>query len=147
LLCPSQDAVVCDEPDVLELSQQFGDVTLGYFYGIAWAERAVEVLGIALQGEPRALLEDCYTGAWVRDITPNPDTGLPTRTGDRDGDGADDVPVTSSPGDLDEAIRMAILFGDPGANVNSVGSPFEKIEAFRTGVLGGIDACNARFGV
>jgi len=55
--------------------------------------------------------------------------------------------VNLSPGDLDEAIRMAILFGDEGANVNRFGSPFEKIESFRTGVLGGIDACNARFGV
>ena len=25
--------------------------------------------------------------------------------------------------------------------------PFEKIESFRVGVLGGIDGCNARFGV
>ena len=40
---------------------------------------------------------------------------------------------------------MAILFGDPGANVNNVGSPFEKIASFRAGVLGGIDACNAQF--
>ena len=93
------------------------------------------------------MLDDCYTGAWVRDITPDPTSGLPTRTGDRDGDGVDDIPVTSSPGDLDEAIRMAILFGDAGANVNRVGSPFEKIASFRAGVLGGIDACNAKFGI
>ena len=45
---------------------------------------------------------------------PTPTTGNPTRTGDRDGDGVADIPVTSSPGDLDEAIRMAILFGDDG---------------------------------
>jgi hypothetical protein len=146
LLCPSQNAVVYDEPDVKDLYRQFGDFTLGYFYGVAWAERAQELEGSALQGEQRALLDDCYTGAWVRDITPDPNSGLPTRTGDRDGDGVDDIPVTSSPGDLDEAIRMAILFGDAGANINQVGSPFEKIASFRAGVLGGIDACNAQFG-
>ena len=77
LLCPSQNAVVYDEPDVLDLYRKFGDFTLGYFYGIAWAERAQEVNGSALQGEPRALLDDCYTGAWVRDITPDPNTGDP----------------------------------------------------------------------
>jgi len=147
LVCPSQNAVVYDEPEVLDLYNQFGDFTLGYFYGIAWAERVQELEGSALQGEQRALLDDCFTGAWVRDITPDPNTGLPTRTGDRDGDGVDDTPITSSPGDLDEAIRMAILFGDEGANVNRFGSPFEKIESFRVGVLGGIDGCNARFGV
>jgi predicted metalloprotease len=145
LLCPSQNAVVYDEPDVLDLYHTFGDFTLGYFYGIAWAERAQELNGSTLQGEPRALLDDCYTGAWVRDITPD-DTGRTQREGDRDGDGTDDT-VQSSPGDLDEAIRMAILLGDDGANVNEVGSPFEKIKSFRTGVLGGIDACDALFGV
>jgi hypothetical protein len=147
LVCPSQNAVVYDEPEVRDLYVDFGDFTLGYFYGIAWAERAQQLQGSNLQGEQRSLLNDCYTGAWVRDITPDPDTGLPTRTGDRDGDGEDDIPVTSSPGDLDEAIRMAILFGDEGANVNNFGSPFEKIESFRAGVLGGIEGCNARFGV
>lgn len=145
LLCASQNAVVYDEPDVRDLYRQFGDFTLGYFYGIAWAERAQQLRASALQGEPRALLDDCYTGAWVRDITPDPTTRLPTRTGDRDGDGVDDIPVTSSPGDLDEAIRMVILFGDAGASVDRVGSPFEKIAAFRTGVLGGLDACDAEF--
>jgi predicted metalloprotease len=147
LLCPSEGTVVYEEPDVVDLYRNFGDFTLGYFYGIAWAERAQQVEGTTLQGEPRALLNDCYTGAWVGDITPDLETGLPTRTGDRDGDGVEDIPVTSSPGDLDEAIRMAIVFGDEGANVNRFGSPFEKIESFRAGVLGGIDACKARFGV
>src|SRR4029079_11115114 len=71
LLCPSQNAVVYNEPDVLDLYHRFGDFTLGYFYGIAWSERAQEVLDIDIQGEQRALLDDCYTGAWVRDITPD----------------------------------------------------------------------------
>ena len=145
LLCPSQNAVVYDEPGVLDLYRTFGDFTLGYFYGIAWAERVQQLNGTTLHAEPRALLDDCYTGAWVRDITPD-DAGNTSRQGDRDGDGTDDT-VNLSPGDLDEAIRMAILFGDEGANINRFGSPFEKIESFRTGVLGGIDACNARFGV
>ena len=92
-------------------------------------------------GEPRALLNDCFTGAWVRDITPD-SAGHTPRGGDRDGDGIDDA-VQSSPGDLDEAIQMATLVGDAGANVNVIGSPFEKIAAFRTGVLGGLDACTA----
>ena len=54
--------------------------------------------------------------------------------------------MKSSPGDLDEAIRMAILVGDEGANVDRVGSPFEKIDAFRAGVLGGLDACTTLLG-
>ncbi len=54
-----------------------------------------------------------------------------------------DSRVTTSPGDLDEAIRMAILLGDVGVNVDQIGTAFEKIDAFRTGVLGGLGACQA----
>ena len=142
VLCESQNTVIYDEPAVLSLYRDYGDFTLGYFYGIAWGERAQQEIGSPLSGEPRALLNDCFTGAWVRDITPD-QLGNTRRQGDHDGDGTDDT-ISSSPGDLDEAIRMAVLVGDPGANDNIVGSPFEKIESFRVGVLGGLDACNAR---
>ena len=145
LLCPADDTVAYDEPDVLELYREFGDFTLGYFYGIAWSERAQQLEGSALTGEQRALLNDCYTGAWTGDITPDESGNTPRRR-DLDGDGVADLgTITSSPGDLDEAIRMAILVGDSGANADVVGSPFEKIAAFRVGVLGGLDACRARF--
>jgi predicted metalloprotease len=131
VLCPDEATAVYDEPAVLELYREFGDFTLGYFYGIAWAEQAQRVIGTPLAGEQRALLNDCFTGAWVRDITPD-ELGLPTR---------DTTSVTSSPGDLDEAIRMAIIEGDETSTTDVVGSPFEKIESFRAGVLGGLDAC------
>ena len=139
-LCPASRTVAYDEPAVLDL-YDLGDFTLGYLYGIGWGEYVQRQLDSPLVGEPRALLNDCFTGAWVRDITPD-SAGNTPRSGDRDGDGIDDT-VQSSPGDLDEAIQMATLVGDAGANVNVIGSPFEKIAAFRTGVLGGLDACNA----
>lgn len=146
LLCAATDTVAYDEPDVLELYREFGDFTLGYFYGIAWAERAQLVEGSTLTGEQRALLNDCYTGAWTGDITPDTNGATPRRR-DVDGDGVADLgTITSSPGDLDEAIRMAILVGDSGANADIVGSPFEKIAAFRVGVLGGLDACRSQLG-
>jgi predicted metalloprotease len=142
LLCPSTAEVIYDEPAVLELYREFGDFTLGYFYGIAWAEAVQQSIGSQLVGEPRALVNDCFTGAWVRDITPD-EFGRTPRQRDTDGDGVIDTGVQSSPGDLDEAIRMAVLVGDAGADVDSVGSPFEKIDSFRTGVLGGLPACEA----
>lgn len=143
--CSVDRTVLFDEPEVLQLYADFGDFTLGYFYGISWAELVQQQMGSQLVGEPRALVNDCFTGAWVRDITPD-DTGATPRGGvDRDGDGTIDG-ITSSPGDLDEAIQMAILEGDEGANVDRVGSPFEKIASFREGVLGGLDACTAMMG-
>lgn len=143
-VCAAERLVVYDEPDVVALYREFGDFTLGYFYGIAWAELAQQAIGSPLTGEPRALLNDCLTGAWVRDITPDRFGNTPRGGVDRDGDGALDG-AQSSPGDLDEAIQVAILMGDLGADVDVVGTPFEKIGAFRTGVLGGLDACTDLF--
>lgn len=133
LVCENERVVAYQEPDVLELYRQIGDFSLGYLYGVSWAEVAQRTLGTGLSGERRALLNDCFVGAWTRDIT------LGLRYTEREGT------ALISAGDLDEAIQMAILTGDEGANVDVNGSPFEKIESFRVGVLGGYDACTARF--
>lgn len=133
-VCVGSRVVAYDEPAVRQLYDEFGDFTLGYFYGIGWAELVQQHLASPLVGEPRALLNDCFTGAWVRDITPDQfnRTGRTSTT------------VSASPGDLDEAIRIAILVGDSGLNVDELGTPFEKIGSFRTGVLGGLDACQTQ---
>lgn len=133
--CPDTNAVAYDEPAILELYRDYGDFTLGYFFGIAWADVAQIRANSPLAGEARALLNDCLTGAWVLDITPS-DSGAVNRP---------ESGISASPGDLDEAIQMAILVGDVGANVNIVGSPFEKIASFRSGVIGGQDSCDAIF--
>lgn len=145
VVCATERTVVFDEPAVRELYDEFGDFTIGYFYGIAWAELVQRQLGRELTGEARALDRDCLTGAWVRDITPDARGSTP-RQADTDGDGEPDSTVSSSPGDLDEAIRMAILEGDDGFDVDQVGSAFEKIAAFRVGVLGGLAACGTDLG-
>jgi predicted metalloprotease len=143
VVCPAERTIVYDEPEIVELYAEFGDFTLGYVYGIAAAELAQLDLGSELTGEERALLNDCYAGAWVRDITPAGDGTTPRSQRDDDGDGVPDSTVSTSPGDLDEAIRMTILLGDVGVNVNQIGTAFEKIDAFRTGVLGGLSSCRA----
>ncbi len=142
-VCPAERVVVYDEPEVVQLYDEFGDFTLGYVYGIAAAELVQLDLGSDLTGEARALLNDCYTGAWVRDITPDDNGATPRNQRDDDGDGVAESTVATSPGDLDEAIRMTILLGDIGVNVDQIGTAFEKIDAFRTGVLGGLTSCRA----
>jgi hypothetical protein len=82
-----------------------------------------------LTDEPRALLDDCLTGAWLRDdLPPVPE----------------DRTLGLSAGDLDEAVVTAIVRGDPASDTNINGSAFEKIDAFRSGVLGGMQACQER---
>ena len=134
-LCPSSVIVYLNEPVALGLYRQqtFGDFSLGYLIGLAWAEAAQIALDSTRSGEDRQLVNDCLTGAWVQTVIPI-GRQLPQPRDER---------RTSivSPGDLDEAIRTAIIIGDTGADDNVLGSPFEKIEAFSDGVIEGLDAC------
>ena len=77
------------------------------------------------------MLDDCLTGAWAKDIVPP----VPTDRKDQ---------TVLSAGDLDEAIVTAIQHSDPTADTNINGSAFEKVDAFRAGVLGGMQACQDR---
>ena len=136
-LCPSSNVVYLNEPVALDLYRQqstFGDFSIGYLIGTAWAEAAQFSVDSNVGGEDRFLLNDCLTGAWVQTVIPE-DRALPQPR-------AEGRTSVVSPGDLDEAIRTVILIGDLSADDDVVGSPFEKIDAFRTGVLGGIDACD-----
>jgi hypothetical protein len=77
------------------------------------------------------LLDDCLTGAWAKDIVPP----IPDARTDK---------TSLSAGDLDEAIVTAIVRSDATTDTNVNGSAFEKIDAFRAGVLGGMQACQDR---
>ena len=141
VLCPDTATVYLNEPVAFDLYQQastFGDFSIGYLLGTSWAEAVQEARGSELTGEARALRSDCLTGAWVKTVIPvMNDSGvyeLPTPR-------LEDRTAAVSPGDLDEAVRTVILIGDASADDDVIGSPFEKIDAFRGGVLGGLDAC------
>jgi predicted metalloprotease len=135
-LCASTGTVYLNEPAAIELYQQreLGDFSVGYLIGVAWAEGVQQSVGSDAAGEARALLADCLTGAWVRTVIPVRNA-LPTPR-------AEGRTSTVSAGDLDEAVQTVILFGDLDAAADRIGSAFEKIDAFRTGVLGGLDACD-----
>ena len=55
-------------------------------------------------------------------------------------DGREDTLLLSA-GDLDEAVVTAIARSDLATDTNVLGSAFEKIDAFRKGVLGGLNVC------
>jgi predicted metalloprotease len=136
-LCPSTSTVYLNTPVAEGLHNQaetFGDFSIGYLLGVAWAEAAQQALGSTLVGEDRELVNDCLVGAWVQTVIPTSPGVLPLPR-------AEGRTATVSPGDLDEAIRTQIVIGDAGTADDEIGTPFEKIEAFRDGVLGGIEAC------
>ena len=136
-LCASTSEVYFNEPAALELYRLLGDFAVGYVLGTAWSEAVQTALDSDLAGEPRALLNDCLTGGWVKTVTPI-DFVLPQpRLAARDS-------VRISAGDLDEAIQTVLRLGDAGIDDDVIGNAFEKIDAFRTGVIEGTDSCLAQ---
>jgi len=84
---------------------------------------------VDLAGRDRSLQADCMSGAWVRDILERANAGL--------------TDFTLSPGDLDEGVIAFLRYGDsaePGA-AEALGTPFERVDNFRAGLLDGLGAC------
>lgn len=133
--CPEDDVVHWDQDFAVALLDQAftGDMTIGYLFASAYSDAVLHALGSVTTGEQRVLYADCLTGSWVQSIVPP----IPA---DRENQ------LGLSAGDLDEAVVVAIATADEHADTDVNGSPFEKIGAFRTGVLDGIDRCNARYG-
>jgi predicted metalloprotease len=137
--CATTHEVYFNEPVALELYTTLGDFAVGYVLGNAWSEAVQDALGSDLEGTARSLLNDCLTGGWVKTVIST----------DEDGDGFYELPqprlesrmVRVSAGDLDEAIQTVLLVADPTSGIDGVGSAFDKIAAFRSGVLDGTDSC------
>lgn len=142
VFCASTNSIVFDERFVQDLYVRLGDLSFAYPLAVAYGDAVQAALGFSLAGEPRALLNDCLVGAWIIDIVPS---GQVTETG---------FPIPNNPnqeivlsaGDLDEAVITAVAFGDEASDTDVRGTAFEKIDAFRAGVLGGLAACQARIG-
>lgn len=135
--CPSTNQILMDEDFAKALAEpgdlKIGDMAVGYILSQAYSEAVQLALASPLKGVDRALLDDCLTGSWIADIVPAADGSAP-------GD------LSLSAGDLDEAVVTAIVRSDGSADTDVRGTAFEKIDSFRAGVLGGLNACATRFG-
>ena len=134
--CASSHTVYLNEPAAQEIYDALGDFSVGYLIGTQWSEAVQQALGSDLEGEDRALMNDCLTGAWVKTTIRLEDESLPLPR-----DPAREVSVSA--GDLDEAIQTIIGVSDESSDDDERGGLFEKIGAFREGVVEGLDACLA----
>lgn len=126
--CAQDNTIYWDEDYAFGLSVNpvTGDMSVGYLFANAYSDAIQTALRGTKTGEARALMNDCLSGAWVASIIPPaPETSK----------------VYLSAGDLDEAIIIAIALSDQSTDTNVNGSAFEKVDAFRTGVLGGLNVC------
>ncbi|TPW10943.1 MAG: hypothetical protein FD127_3492 [Acidimicrobiaceae bacterium] len=138
--CVDTNTIVYDEVFVQDLYSRLGDLSFGYPIAGAYSDAVQVALTSSLTGEERVLLNDCLVGAWIVDIVPSGEF-------DADGNQVATNPaqeILLSAGDLDEAVLTAVALGDEAASTNVVGTAFEKIDSFRSGVLGGMSACQSR---
>jgi predicted metalloprotease len=137
--CPADGTVIVDTAVAQQVYEDpiegRADFAVGYLLAVGWAEAIQSIVGSEATGEARALANDCLAGAYALDM-------LPRAPRPDEGDGG---PGAASPGDLDEAALAAIQLGDATSADDVVGSPIEKTTRFRTGVLGGFDACRPLF--
>jgi predicted metalloprotease len=138
--CASDNTIVYDDVFVQDLYARFGDLSFSYPIASAYSDAVQVALQSSLQGEPRVLLNDCLVGAWIIDIVPvtNADGTLSPRNPAQE--------ILLSAGDLDEAVITAVALGDEASNTDVRGTAFEKIDAFRAGVNGGLQGCQSRLG-
>jgi predicted metalloprotease len=132
VFCKADNTIYYDVDYAGQQASRIGDMSVGYLYSTAYSDAIQNALHSKRTGEQRALMNDCLTGAWARFISPP----IPKDRTDK---------LELSAGDLDEAIVTAIVRADPTTDTNKVGSAFEKIDAFRAGVLGDVNTCNAQY--
>jgi predicted metalloprotease len=96
--------------------------------------RAQHLAGLQTDTLEANLQADCFTGVWV----------ATTATAELSSD------LTLSPGDLDEAVASFLQFSDTAddieAGTGTVGSAFQRLDAFRAGFKTSFDAFQAHRG-
>lgn len=126
--CASTNVIHLDLQEAAQLLADplSGDLSVAYLIATAYSDAVQAAVETGLVGVARALRNDCFSGAWVGvNVPPTGDASI----------------VELSAGDLDEAVVALIDTSDPADDTDLEGTAFEKVDAFRTGVLGGLAEC------
>jgi predicted metalloprotease len=122
--CPDGDYIAYDERRLQALYKQFGDNAVGLVLGDLYARAVQHRRGQSTEGSAGQLAVDCLNGSWTHDLL-HPATGSET--------------IQLSPGDLDEAVAALLALGRATGGSGATG--FDRIAAYRNGVLNGLSAC------
>jgi predicted metalloprotease len=128
--CVPDRFVAYDNDETMPDAHQLGDFAVGTLYGTQYGLAVQEQLGGAPDDEVVATLRgDCYAGAWAGAILPDEVV-------------QDEFPyeLLLSPGDLDEAVAVLLSFRSD-SDRDRQGPGFERVRAFRTGVVDGPEPC------
>jgi predicted metalloprotease len=123
--CRDGDFIAFDTEELgPALYERIGDNAVGMLLGDLFARAAQARRGASTTDRAGQLAVDCLAGSWTNDLL----------TRDEQSRG-----IRLSPGDLDEAVAALLAFGR--ADEGEASSAFERIAAYRTGVLEGLGAC------
>jgi predicted metalloprotease len=124
--CRDGDFVAFDGRELgPSLHERIGDNAVGMLLGGLFARAVQDRRGAPTQGPEGQLAIDCLAGSWTAELLNRP---------------AGDPGVRLSPGDLDEAVAALLLFGR--AEQSDQVSGFDRIGAYRSGVIEGLPSCD-----
>lgn len=122
--CPSGDFIAFDTGSLgRKLYDRIGDYAVGMVFGDLFARAAQDRRGASTTSGAGQLTVDCLAGSWTNDQLI------------RD---QDNQRIRLSPGDLDEAVAALLAYGKAG---DGGPSAFDRIAAYRKGVLEGTGVC------
>jgi predicted metalloprotease len=128
--CSATNEVAWSDATLAQVHDVLGDVGAASALSLAWARSGQVQAGIPDRGVAAQLQEVCATGAWLAAVGSG-----------KDGTGSG---VQLSPGDIDEGLFAALSPLAPGQDKEVEGSSFERADAYRKGLLGGLDQCVVR---
>ncbi|MEU8816837.1 neutral zinc metallopeptidase [Actinoplanes sp. NPDC048796] len=124
--CPDGDFAAFDTTELgPQLHERIGDYAVGMLLGDLFARAAQDRRGAETRDRAGQLAVDCLAGSWTNDLLTRQDQDS----------------LRLSPGDLDEAVSALLAFGR--ASDGSGPTAFDRIAAYRSGVLKGLSACQA----
>jgi predicted metalloprotease len=131
--CVPSDTIYLDHSDLVPSLYDIGDYAVATELARQYAYAAQVRLGNEENTLATNLQADCYAGVYAY-------SGFSVNRGD-------DQILQLSPGDLDEAVIAFLLTSDSSAQADddrsvSVGTAFDRFEAYRYGFLNGIRACD-----
>jgi predicted metalloprotease len=131
--CVPSDTIYLDNSDLVPSLYEIGDYAVATELARQYAYAAQVRLGNEENTLATNLQADCYAGVYAY-------SGFSVNRGP-------DQILQLSPGDLDEAVIAFLLTSDSSAEAESdrsisVGTAFDRFEAYRYGFLNGIRACD-----